>query len=163
MVSKFKLGREPRSDVWWRNANRNFTSPCLQSLIGDHDEVTVLTMLILLPRGRLVGGGNLVAYVPEIFVEPAFHALLKNFHRRSHGADDVASNHPLSELQMMEAEKLHAFVEVEQALGNVVQSEELFVTAVQFASRDAGGIQLLIERFSQPWTDVEQRQESWGI
>jgi len=70
---------------------------------------------------RLVGsGGDLVAHVPEIFVEPAFHALLQDFHGRSHGADDPASDDAFGELEMVEAEQLHAFIEVEQTLGDIV-------------------------------------------
>ena len=47
---------------------------------------------ILLPRCRLIGGGDLVADVPEILVQPAFHAFLQNLHRRPHGADNVTSD-----------------------------------------------------------------------
>src|SRR5580658_9268831 len=95
--------------------------------------------LILLPRCRLVGGGrDLVADVPEIFVEPALHPLLQDFHRRAHGSDNPASDDALCELEMVETEYLHAFVEVEQALGHVVQGEEFLVTAVKVADGNAG-------------------------
>ena len=61
--------------------------------------------LILFARRRLVGsGGDLVADVPQVFIEPAFHALLQNFHWRSHGADHAATDDSFGELEMMETE-----------------------------------------------------------
>ena len=120
--------------------------------------------LILLSRWRLpIGGGDLVAHVPEIFVEPAFHSLLQDLHRRPHGADDAASDDSFGELEMVEAEKLHAFVEVEQALGDIVQAEEFFVTAVEFADGKPGAAKLFVKSVAEARADVEQRKESGRV
>src|SRR5258707_6678963 len=100
---------------------------------------------ILLPRRRRIGGGDLVADVPQILVEPAFHSLLQDFHGRSHGADDAASDDSFGELEMVKTEKLHAFVEVEQALGDIVQAEEFVMTAVEVAGGEARTAQLLVK------------------
>src|SRR6266853_1949296 len=115
---------------------------------------------ILLSRRRWVGGGYLVPHVPQILVEPAFHSLLQNFHGRSHGADNAPSDDSFGELEMVEAEQLHAFVEVEHALGNIVQAKEFFVTAVEFAGGEAGTAELLVKRVAEARADVEQREES---
>src|SRR5258706_10413392 len=100
---------------------------------------------ILLPRRRRIGGGDLVADVPQILVEPAFHSLLQDFHGRSHGADDAASDDSFGELEMVETEELHAFVKVEQALGDIVQAEEFVMTAVEVAGGEARTAQLLVK------------------
>src|SRR6266853_3405237 len=115
---------------------------------------------ILLSRRRWVGGGDLVAHVPQILVEPAFHSLLQNFHRRSHGSDDAPSDDSFGELEMVEAEQLHAFVEVEHALGNIVQTKEFFVTSVEFAGGEARAAELLLKSVAEARTGVEQRKES---
>src|ERR1035441_5522601 len=119
---------------------------------------------MLRSRLRLVGSGrNLVAYVPKILVEPAFHALLQHFHGRSHGADHVASDDAFGELEMVEAEQLHAFVEIQQAFGGIVQAEELFVTAIEFANGEAGAAELLVKGVTEARANVEQRKESGRV
>ena len=67
------------------------------------------------------------------------------------------------ELQVVEAEQLHAFVEVEQPLRDIVQPKELFVTAVEIVERHAGVAQLLMKGFAQTRADVQQRQKSRRI
>ena len=119
--------------------------------------------VILLSRRCWVGGGDLVADVPQIFVEPAFHALLQDLHGRSHGTDDPASDDAFGKLEMVEAEQLHAFVEIEQALGDIVQAEELFVTAVKFANGKAGAAELLVKSVAEARANVEQRKESGRV
>jgi hypothetical protein len=115
-------------------------------------------------RLRLVGGGgDLIADVPKIFVEPAFHSLLQDFHGRSHGAHDPASDDSFGEFEMVETEQLHAFVEVEQALGNIVQAKKFLVTAVEVADGEAGAAELLVKSVAEARTDVEQRKESRRI
>src|ERR1700694_292858 len=116
--------------------------------------------LILLSRRRRVGRGDLVTDVPQILVEAAFHSLLQNFHGRSHGADDAPSDDSFGELEMVEAEQLHAFVEVEHALGNIVQAKEFFVTSVEVAGAEAGAGELFVKSVAEARADVEQRKES---
>jgi hypothetical protein len=88
------------------------------------------------------GGGDLVTDVPKILVKPAFDSLLQDLYRRSHGAHDPASNDSFGELEMVETEQLHSFLEVEQALGDIVQAEKFFVTAVKVAGGEAGESEL---------------------
>src|ERR1700726_229400 len=115
---------------------------------------------ILFPRRRRIGGGDLVAHVPQIFVEPAFHSLLQNFHGRPHGADNPPSDASFGELEMVETEQLHAFVEVEHALGNIVQAKKFFVTSVEVAGGESGIAELLVKGMAEARANVEQRKES---
>ncbi len=124
-----------------------------------------LRVLLVLPCPlRLIrSSSDLVPHVPEILIEPAFHSLLQNFHRSSHGANHPSSDDAFGEFEMVEAEELHAFVEVEQALGNIVQAEEFFVPAVEIADGDAGAAELLVKSVAEARADVEQREESGRI
>jgi hypothetical protein len=81
--------------------------------------------------------------------------LLQNFHGRSHGANYPASDDALGEFEMVEAEQLHAFVEVEQTLGNIVQAEEFFVAAIEIADGDTGAAELPVKRVAEPRAYVE--------
>src|ERR1019366_1955686 len=83
------------------------------------------------------GRRDLVADLPQVFVEPVLHALLQHFHRRPHGSDDAAANDALGELEVVEAEQLHALVEIDQPLGDIVQTEEFFVAAIKVVRGDA--------------------------
>src|SRR5208283_4986912 len=74
-----------------------------------------------------------------------------------------ASDDTLGEFEMVEAEQLHAFVEVEQALGNIVQAEEFFVTAVEIADGDASSAELPVKSVAKPRANVQQREESGRI
>ena len=95
-----------------------------------------------LSRHRGAGRRDLVADVPQVFVEPMLHALLQHFHWRPHGADDAAADDALRELQVVEAEQLHALVEIDQPLGDIVQTEEFFVAAIKVVRGDAGGVSI---------------------
>src|SRR5271170_1423575 len=111
--------------------------------------------LILLPRCRLVSsGGDLVADIPQILVEQALHSLLQDFYGRPHGADNPASDDALGELEVVEAENLHAFVEVQQALGGVVQPEEFFVTTIKLACGYAGAAELFVKSLAEARANV---------
>ena len=77
---------------------------------------------------------DVVAHIPKLFVEQMLHALVENLDRGSHGTDHSASDDSLRQLQVMEAEQVHAFIEIEHTFGDVVQSKELGVTAVQFVN-----------------------------
>ena len=124
-----------------------------------------LTWILILCRTlRLVDlRRDLVADVPQIFVEPAFHSLLQDFHGRSHGAHDPASDDSFAELEMVETEELHAFVEVEQALGNIVQAEKFLVAAIEVADGEAGALQLIVKSMAEARADVQQREETGRI
>ena len=132
-------------------------SPGLQSTNS------ILPSLIILRFGLRLGGGDLVSHVPKIFVEPAFHALLQDFDRRSHGADDAAADDTLGKLEMVKAEDLHPFIEVQQAFGYVVQAKEFFVTPVKFARGNACGAELIVKSFAEPRSNMEQRKKPGRI
>src|ERR671925_675216 len=85
--------------------------------------------------------GDLVAHVPECFIEDMLLPLLQHFDGRAHGADDAAANNALRQLEMVIAEELHALIEIEQALGGVVQAGEFGITAIHFF----GGQTVLLE------------------
>src|SRR5579863_5593048 len=61
-----------------------------------------------------------IANIPKLFVEKMLHPLMKNFHGRSHRSNNAATDDPLRQLQVMKAEQMYAFVEVEQSLRHVV-------------------------------------------
>ena len=63
----------------------------------------------------------------------------------------------------MEAENLHAFVEVEQAFSKVVQAEEFFVSAVDFVDGDARLFHLVIECLAEARANVQQGKEAGRI
>src|SRR3954463_4756409 len=63
----------------------------------------------------------------------------------------------------METEDLHTLVEVEQAFSEIVQAEELFVSAINFVNGDAALFHLVIESLAQAWADVEKRKKTRGI
>ena len=78
---------------------------------------------------------DVVAHIPKLFVKQVFHALVEDLDRGSHGTDHPTSDDALRQLQVMEAEQVHAFIEIEHAFGDVVQSKELGVAAVQLVNR----------------------------
>ncbi len=59
------------------------------------------------------------------------HALVQDFYRGAHGADDSAADDALGQLEMVKAEEVDSFIEIEQALGYVVQAEKFRVAAVE--------------------------------
>jgi hypothetical protein len=74
-----------------------------------------------------------------------------------------ASDDAFGELEMMETEELHAFVEVEQALGDIVQAEEFLLAAIKFAGGEAGAAELLVKAVAEARADVEQRKKSGRV
>ena len=80
-------------------------------------------------------GGDAVADVPQIFVEEVFHALVQDFYRGAHGADDPSADDSLGQLEMVKAEEVNPLVEIEQALGYIVQAEEFLVPAIEVIYR----------------------------
>src|SRR3954470_14126243 len=99
-------------------------------------------------------GCDAVSDVPQVFVEPVLHALLEHFHRRAHGSNHSSADNPLGQFQVMETEDLHTFVEVKQAFSQIVQAEELFVSAINFVYGDAALFHLVIESLAQAWADM---------
>ena len=80
-------------------------------------------------------GGDLIAYVPQFFIEEVLHTLVQNLDGRPHRAHHTASDDPLRKLQVVESEQVHLFVEVQQTLRDIVQAEELFVSPVEIVDR----------------------------
>jgi hypothetical protein len=56
---------------------------------------------------------------------------MKNLDRRAHRANHAASNNPLRQLEMMKAEEVYAFVEIQQAFRHIMQAEEFIVPSVK--------------------------------
>lgn len=73
---------------------------------------------------------DLVAHIPEIFVEKVLHPLMKNLDGRTHGANHTAANDSLRQFEMMKAEEVNALVKIEKPLRNVVQTKELVMPPV---------------------------------
>jgi len=88
------------------------------------------TLVLHLLQGCVGLGCDLVAHLPKIFVEKMLHALVEHLDGGTHRAHDPATDNSLRQLQVVEAEQVHALVEIQQALGDVVQSEKLLVAAV---------------------------------
>ena len=57
-------------------------------------------------------GGDAVADVPEIFVEEVLHALVQDFYRGAHGADDSSAYDSLGQFQVVKAEEVNAFIKI---------------------------------------------------
>ncbi len=81
---------------------------------------------------------DFVSQIPELPVGYILHALLQNLYRRSHGPEHTGAYDALCEFQVMEAEKLQPFIEINHAFRHVVQAKELFMPAI-----DIGGGQAL--------------------
>ena len=111
----------------------------------------------------MAGCGDVVADVPEIFVEPMLHTLLQDLDRCAHGSDDSTTDDAFRQFEMVETEQLHALVEIDEALGNVVQAKEFFVTAIEVVERDSCALELVVKTLAETWADVEKRKESRGI
>src|ERR1035438_4005467 len=131
-----------------------------RSLSGPRALSSWASVALGLSRHWGAGRRDLVADLPQVFVEPVLHALLQHFHRRPHGADDAAADDALGELEVVEAEQLHALVEIDQPLGDIVQTEEFFVAAIKVVRGDAGGVELVMKRVAKSRANMEQRQKS---
>ena len=75
-------------------------------------------------------GGDLIAHVPQFFIEEVLHALVQDLDRGSHCAYHTAANDPLGKFQVMEAEEVHLLVEIQQTFRDIVQAEKFFVAPV---------------------------------
>ena len=121
-------------------------------------------MLPVLPRLALhclVGlRGDLVANVPELFVEKMFHPLVKDFDRCAHSADHSPADDSLSQFQVMIAKQLDAFVEIQQPFCSVVQAKKFLVSPVHVIDRQACSAHLLVERLTRGAARCEASQES---
>src|ERR671922_469035 len=117
-------GRGARCRAWQTSAH-------FVSSASSENGRLVLALNAAFLGGFICLGGDLVANVPEILIEEMLHPLMQNFDRSSHGADHPSPNDPLREFQMVETEEVHAFVEIQQPFGNVVQAEELVVATVE--------------------------------
>jgi hypothetical protein len=104
-----------------------------------------------------------VADVPEVFVEEVLHALVEDFDWGAHRTYYPAADDPLSQFQVVEAEEVDAFVEIEETLGYVVETEEFGVATVQIVHAEVELIQLRLEGFTQAGANVQQREETWGV
>ena len=112
----------------------------------------------------LVGpSGDLVANLPQVFVEEVLMALVQDFDRGAHGADDAASDDALGEFEVAEAEELNAFVEINQAFGEVVESEEFSMATVHVVERDSGGSQLLLEGMAKAGANMQQSEKAGRV
>ncbi len=61
-----------------------------------------------------------------------FHALMQDFDGRAHRSHHPSANNSLRELEVMKAKQVHALVKIEQLFGQIVQSEELRMAAIEF-------------------------------
>src|SRR5215469_4000793 len=109
-------------------------------------------------------GGNircdLVAHVPDLAIGHVLHALLKDLHRRSAGADDATANDALRQLEMVEAKGLHALVEIEHALGDIMQAKEFVVSPVNVHEAGSALLQLILECVADARRDVQKGEKS---
>ena len=96
-------------------------------------------------RRHWAGRRDLVAHVPQVFVEPMLHALLEDFDWRAHGSNHPTANDALRQFQMVKAEDLHPFIEIDQPLGNIMEAETFFVAAVKIVGAQAGVLELPIK------------------
>src|SRR6266852_4924102 len=87
---------------------------------------------------------DLVSQIPKLPVRDVLHTLLQDLDRRSHGPDLSATDDPLRQLEMMEAEQLHQLVKIQHAFGHIVQTEELFVPPIDVIMAQALGYQLFL-------------------
>src|ERR1700720_4695933 len=122
-----------------------------------------MSILFLAAFYLLTGRGDVVADVPEVFVEPMLHTLLQDLDRCAHGSDDSTTDDAFRQFEMVETEQLHALVEIDEALGDVVQAKEFFVTAIEVIERDSCALELVVKSLDETWADVEKRKESRGI
>src|SRR5438067_10921093 len=100
-------------------------------------------------------GGDLIANVPEFFVEKMFLPLLEDFHRHAAGANDAVSDDPLRKLEMVITKQLHALVEIYQLFGDVMQREEIRMPPIHFFQGHTRLLQLGEESVAEARRDVE--------
>src|ERR1051326_8612714 len=64
---------------------------------------------------------------------------------------------------MMEAEQVYALVEVEEALGGVMQAKKLLMTAIDVVDGEASFAKLRVEGLAEARANVQQAEEAGGI
>ena len=101
--------------------------------------------------------GDLVPHIPQLLIEKMLHPLMQNFDWRAHGPDYSASNDSLRQFQMMKAKQVDTFIEIEQTLRDIVQLEEILVTAVNVVDGYTCFVSLLVERLAEARPNVQQR------
>ena len=84
----------------------------------------------ILLDGFIAPGGDLVPHVPQVFIEEMFHSLMKHLDRGAHRPHYSSANDSLCQFQVMEAEQVHPLIKIEQTFGDVMQAEELVMSAV---------------------------------
>src|ERR1700751_6003700 len=77
--------------------------------------------LPLLADRHRTGRRDLVAHIPQVFVEPVLHALLENFDGGAHRSYDAPADDALGQFQMVKSEELHALVKIDQPLGDIME------------------------------------------
>jgi hypothetical protein len=122
-----------------------------------------MSILFLAVFCLLTGCGDVVADVPEVFVEPMLHTLLQDLDWCAHGSDDSTADDAFRQFEMVETEQLHALVEIDEAFGDVVKAKEFFVTAIEVVERDSCALELVVKTLAETRADVEKRKESRGI
>src|SRR5207237_6612105 len=106
---------------------------------------------------------DLIPHVPNLLIEKMLHALVQNFDWRAHGADYPAPNDSLRQFQMMKAKQVNAFVEIQQAFGEIVQPKQFFVAPVNVINGYIHLAQLFVERLPEPRANVQQREKPGRI
>src|SRR5207244_13574380 len=91
------------------------------------------------------------------------HPLVQNFDGRAHRTHYSASNDSLRQFQMMEAKQVNAFVEIQQAFGEIVQPKQFFVAPVNVINGYIHLAQLFVERLPEPRANVQQREKPGRI
>src|ERR1700756_5673112 len=92
-----------------------------------------------------------------------FHTLVEDFDRSPHGADHPAPDDALRQLQMMETEQVHPLIKIKHAFGDVVEAEELRMTAIEINYGQAGFLQLKIKCLAQAGPDMQQGKKSGRV
>src|ERR1700691_5228705 len=100
-------------------------------------------------------GCNLVPHVPELLVEKVLHPLMQNLDRRPHRADHAAANDPLRQLEMMEAKKVYAFVEIKKTFRYIVETEVFIMPPVKIIYAEVRLAQLGMEHLTEPRTNAQ--------
>src|SRR5581483_8622915 len=96
----------------------------------------------------------------KILVEDMLLALVQDLNRSAHRANYAAPNDSLRQLQVVEAEDLDTLIEIEHALGDVVQAKIFPVLAIEFIHAEVGMLELLVEGDPDARRDVQQGEEA---
>src|ERR1041385_8924512 len=133
-------------------------------ILDDFSTSSLRQFIPLSASGSAAGArSNLVSQIPQFLVGDVLHSLLQDLNRRPHRSDDAATNDALRQLQMMEAERLHALVEVEHPFGNVVQPKKFFMPAIDVICHKAFICELFLKSVANARRDMQKGKKSWGI